>query len=100
MDIPQYHPQKSNGFRPDLLTFHQIIDLIKDISLSFDQKIVICADIVFLDISKAFDSLHFKHILEMCYESGLRGNCLKIIENYLFNRKQTVLYEEKFFKNK
>lgn len=91
-------PRNQYGFRPDLSTFHEIIDLIEDISLSFDQKNVICVDIVFLDIIKAFDTLNFKHILEMCYESGLRGNCLKIIENYSFKRKQTVLYQQNFSK--
>ena len=85
-------PEEQYGFRPGFSTFHQIIDLIDTICNGFNDPNILCVDILFLDLSSAFDSITFDTILENCYDCGIRGNCLKILESYLYNRKLSVKY--------
>ena len=42
----------------------------------------------FLDISKAFDKVWYKGIVHKLKLYGISGNLLKLIENYLNDRKQ------------
>ena len=41
-----------------------------------------------LDISKAFDKVWYKGLVHKLKLYGISGNLLKLIENYLNNRKQ------------
>ena len=43
---------------------------------------------VFIDLSKAFDTLDHKTLLHKLSNSGIRGNANKLIESYLSDRKQ------------
>ena len=87
-------PKQQYGFRPCFSTFHQLIDIIDTITTSFNDKSLLCYDIIFLDLSSAFDCIRFDTILDNCYESGIRGNCLEILKSYLYDRKQRVKYRE------
>ena len=86
-------PINQYGFRPGFSTNHQLIDLLFEITNCFNDEKLICLDIIFLDLSNAFDSISFSSILEKCHSIGIQNNCLKILEKYLFNRKQTIFYE-------
>ena len=46
---------------------------------------------IFLDISKEFDKVWHKGLIYKLKSLGLSGNLLKLIENYLTNRKQRVV---------
>ena len=53
---------------------------------------------VFLDLSKAFDTIDHKILikkLEHCVR--IRGGAKEWFENYLYNRKQIVKYNEVLF---
>ena len=50
---------------------------------------------VFLDISKAFDTLDFDILLYKLNYYGIRGTSLTLIQNYLSNREQYTHYENK-----
>ena len=48
---------------------------------------------MFIDLSKAFDTLSHAQILENLSSTGLKGVEYELFQNYLFNRKQTVIYD-------
>ena len=48
---------------------------------------------IFIDLSKAFDTLSHAQILENLPSTGLKGVEYELFQNYLFNRKQTVIYD-------
>ena len=48
---------------------------------------------VFIDLSKAFDTLSRAQILENLSLTVVKGVEYELFQNYLFNQKQTVIYE-------
>ena len=46
--------------------------------------------VIFLDYSKAFDTVDHKILLSKFHNMGIRGVCLDLIESYLHGRKQVV----------
>ena len=46
---------------------------------------------VFLDISKAFDKVCHDGLIFKLEQNGISGNLLKLLQNYLRNRKQRVV---------
>ena len=48
---------------------------------------------IFADISKAFDTVNHKLLLEKLYKYGVRGNALKLMASFLSNRVQQVKFK-------
>ena len=48
---------------------------------------------IFIDLSKAFDTLSHAQILENLSSTGVKGVEYELFQNYLFNQKQTVIYD-------
>ena len=65
-----------------------IYDILESKLSSHDQNKVSCA--IYLDLSKAFDTVDKNNLLKKLKHYGIRGTGLKLLENYLTNRKQCV----------
>ena len=82
---------KQSGFRPGDSTTNQLLDLVDTIHESFDALPTLEVRAVFLDISKAFDKVWHEGLIFKLKQNGISGSLLKLLENYLSNRKQRVV---------
>ena len=69
-------------------TSHVISNVINKLQNLRDNHHTSC--LILLDLSKAFDTVNHSILLDKLEKCGIRGNSLKLIENYLSNRKQIV----------
>ena len=76
------------GFKKDRSTEHAIIELTDKISKAIDEGKYTIG--IFLDLSKAFDTVNHEILLKKLEHYGIRGNCLKWFENYLHERTQIL----------
>ena len=76
------------GFRAKHSTVHPILHLLKDISIANDKITKDPTLAVFLDISKAFDTVDHGILLYILNFYGIRGLSNKWCASYLSNRKQ------------
>ena len=76
------------GFIPGKSTTHAILSLVDYLINSFEDNKLTCG--IFLDISKAFDTIDHNILLSKVYKYGIRGNTLIWFMNYLSNRYQFV----------
>ena len=76
------------GFRKNMSTFDAVSNLLDNIYKAMDEKESLGA--VFIDLSKAFDTVPHKLLLKKLEHYGIRGNALNLIESYLSDRKQFV----------
>ena len=78
------------GFRPKHSTIQAITQLSAEILESLDRKKYTTS--VFLDLSKAFDTINHNTLLKKLEHYGIRGVALEWFRNYLHDRKQYVYY--------
>ena len=78
------------GFRKNRSTEHAIIDFVDKITKAIDEGKYSVG--IFLDLSKAFDTINHKILIKRLEHYGTRGVAKKWFENYLCNRKQIVKY--------
>jgi hypothetical protein len=79
------------GFRPKYSTINAISEFTAHILGSLDDKNHTVG--VFLDLSKAFDTINHKTLLKKLQYFGVRGLALEWFRSYLSNRKQYVSYK-------
>lgn len=78
------------GFRQKHSTSLALIVLIDKVLSALEAGDVSLG--VFLDFSKAFDTVNFKILLNKMYKYGVRGTALDWFNSYLSNREQFVSY--------
>ena len=78
-----------SGFIPRDSTINQLLSITTEIFEAFESYDEVRA--VFLDMSKAFDKVWHEGLIFKLKQNGLNGQTLKILTNYLSNRKQRVV---------
>ena len=85
---------QQHGFRKNHSTQSACAKFLDDILLHMDRGEHTVA--VFLDIKKAFDTINHQILINKLKTLNIGPNTLALIENYLDNRKQCVLYKNIF----
>ena len=79
------------GFRQHRSTKQALIVLLDKITAALDNGDIVLG--VFLNFSKAFDTIDHRILLNKIYKYGVRGIAVKWMENYLSDRQQFVLFK-------
>ena len=83
--------KNQSGFRPGDSVTNQLILLVHKILESFDCTENLEVRSVYLDMSKAFDKVWHEGLIFKLKQNGVKGNLLRLFENYLCNREQRVV---------
>nr|CAB3263137.1 uncharacterized protein LOC104265527 [Phallusia mammillata] len=86
------------GFRKQHSTSHVTTKLIAEVTENLNNKNHTLG--IFLDLSKAFDTIDHKIMLKKLYACGIRGVALDWFESYLGGRSQHVFYYDFISTNK
>ena len=78
--------KKQFGFQKNCSTEHAIVELAEQITKSFNNNQFMLG--VFIDLSKAFDTVDHKILLTKLKHYAVSGKTFKWIQSYLSNRKQ------------
>ena len=79
---------KQFGFKKGHSTDHAVLQLVSEISDSFENNLFTLG--VFIDLSKAFDTVDHEILISKLDNYGIRGTNLKWFKDYLTNRKQCI----------
>jgi len=82
--------KKQYGFRTNHSTYMAVLDFVNEVSKAIDDDMYTIG--IFMDLSKAFDTIDHGILLHKLYHYGFRGVSNDWFSNYLHNRKQYVLY--------
>ena len=76
------------GFRQKHSTTQALIEITDYLKNAIDKKKYICG--IFLDLTKAFDTVNHTILLDKLHNYGIRGRAHKLLKSYLTNRNQYV----------
>ena len=85
--------KKQFGFQKQHSTDHVIVCLVNEILKSFENNCYTLG--VFIDLTKAFDTVDYNILLKKLFHYGVRGNTLKPLQRYLHNK--TIYCLRKFY---
>ena len=84
--------EKQFGFQRNNSTEHAILQLTQDIRDSFEKGEYTLG--VFIDLSKAFDTVDHQILIKTLQYYGIDGTALEWFKSYLSNRKQNISYQD------
>ena len=76
------------GFREGHSTNQALTEITDNIRFAMDRQLLTCG--IFIDLTKAFDTVNHSILLDKMHHYGIRGNAYKLFRSYLSNRKQFV----------
>lgn len=82
---------KQFGFRQNHSTAHAVNFSVNKILTELENKNHVIG--IFVDLSKAFDTIDHNKLLTKLENYGIRGNCHDLLRNYILNRKQCVNFQ-------
>ena len=91
MDSNNLFLNSQYGFRKKHSTENDALEFVDRIAKDLEVKKVPLS--VFVDLSKAFDTLDHRILLKKLKYYGIKGTAFKWFESYLSNRQQTVNYD-------
>ena len=91
IDAHEILTEKQFGFRPNHSTYMAIVQLVDKVTNAVEQNETTMG--IFLDLSKAFDTIDHNILLYKLEHYGFRGIVLGWFKNYLSNRKQFVSFD-------
>ena len=80
-----------HGFLPGRCTTTQLLSVYSDVNRSLDNGFQ--TDMIFLDFSKAFDSVPHRLLSHKLKSFGFSGNILNLLSDYLSHRFQRVVID-------
>ena len=83
---------KQFGFQLNNFTDHATLQLVNDISSSFKRGEYTSG--IFINLSKAFDTVDHKILISKLEYYGIKGKTLKWLKSYLSERKQCISYSD------
>ena len=78
-----------HGFRPNRSCVTQLLEVIHDLSQALDKDS--CVDVIYLDYSKAFDSVSHEGLMAKLGSYGIDRKVQRWIRNFLLDRTQRVV---------
>ena len=78
------------GFRNKHSTFHALTSAVENLYESIENKNFTLG--IFIDFSRAFDTVNHSIMLEKLHHYGIRGNVIELLTSYLSDRYQYVSY--------
>jgi hypothetical protein len=81
-------PSCQHGFRHNHSVTTQLLTVIDDLSLAIQNNQ--CADIIYFDLKKAFDSVPHSRLIQKLSRYGVKGPLLTLLTAYLSNRTFSV----------
>jgi Reverse transcriptase (RNA-dependent DNA polymerase) len=82
--------EKQFGFCEKSSTQAATINLLSTLQKRLDSKAKNLGALLFIDLSKAFDSINTLLLIKKCELLGIRGPALKLLTSFLTNRKQFI----------
>ena len=82
--------EEQYGFRTNHSTEYAAVKLVDNVSKEMELGNTPTA--LYIDLSKAFDTLLFDILLYKLNYYGIKDNAFKLLKNYLTNRRQYVVY--------
>ena len=83
--------EKQYGFRKNHSTEYAALHTVDFLNYQLDKNKIHVS--VYLDLSKAFDSLSHKILLDKIKHLGITGFAYKLLQSYLLNRQQYVAFK-------
>ena len=80
------------GFRKNHSTELALIEIVDQIRLSLDNNNMTCG--IFIDLSKAFDTVNHDILIGKLEHYGIRGKALDLIRSYLNDREQYAIIDK------
>ena len=91
LEVNDILKEEQNGFRPKRSTQDVLLKTVDDWKKALDQGEIVAT--VLIDLSKAFDTINHKLLLEKLHAYGIRGTEWAWFSDYLSGRKQRVVLD-------